>query len=83
MSTKTIAVNIEVYRKLARVKRESESFSGAIDRLIDQVTTAHTGADILARLSSIEPISAKEAERMFGVVREHRDNESWIQHDLS
>lgn len=83
MSTKTIAVDLAVYRKLSRVRRESESFSRAIDRLIDQVTTAHTGADVLSRLSAISPLSKGEARRMTEVIREHRKTEAWIQHDLS
>jgi len=45
MSTKTIALDLHVYKKLAKLKSESESFSKIIDNLIDKVTTAHTGAD--------------------------------------
>ena len=53
MSTKTIAVATRVYDKLTGVRKEGESFSKAIDRLIDEVGAAHTGRDILRGLASI------------------------------
>lgn len=83
MSTKTIAVDAEVYRKLARVKAESESFSSVINRLVDRFSTAHTGADILSRIATIEPLTSDEANRMLDVVQEHRKSEPWLYHDLS
>ena len=82
MSTKTIAVDAGVYKKLAGVKREGESFSKAIDRLIDQVGAAHTGRDILRGLARVEPLSYGDAEVMLSVVAENREDETWDDHDL-
>jgi len=82
MSTKTIAVDTRVYEKLSGVKREGESFSKAIDRLIDRVGAAHTGRDILRNLSAIPTLSYDDAEVMLAVVAENRDNESWDDDDL-
>ncbi len=82
MSTKTIAVDTRVYEKLAGVKNEGESFSKAIDRLIDQVGAAHTGRDILQGLSGVTQLSYDDAEVMLSVVAENRENETWDGHDL-
>ena len=82
MSTKTIAVDSRVYEKLAGVKREGESFSKAIDRLIDQVGEAHTGRDILRELSGIRQLSYDDAGVMLSIVAENRENETWDDHDL-
>jgi len=82
MSSKTIAVDTRVYEKLAGVKREGESFSKAIDRLIDQVGAAHTGRDILQELSGVMPLSSDDAQVMLSVVAENRENETWDDHDL-
>ena len=82
MSTKTIAVDTGVYEKLSGVKREGESFSRAIDRLIDQVGAAHTGRDILQGLSDVKQLSCDDAEVMLSVVAENRENETWDDHDL-
>jgi predicted CopG family antitoxin len=82
MSSKTIAVDTRVYAKLSAVKREGESFSKAIDRLIDQVGSAHTGRDILAGLSDVKRLSYDDAETMLSVVAENRDTETWDDHDL-
>ncbi len=38
MSTKTIAVRMDVYEKLAREKRDSESFTATIKRLLENNT---------------------------------------------
>lgn len=82
MSTKTIAVDTKVYEKLAVVKREGESFSKAIDRLIEEVGKAYTGRDILQGLAAVQPLSYDDAEIMLSVVAENRENESWDDHDL-
>jgi predicted CopG family antitoxin len=82
MSSKTIAVDSLVYEKLAGVKREGESFSKTIDRLIDQVGAAHTGRDILRGLSTIKTLSYRDAEVMLSVVAENRENETWDDNDL-
>ena len=44
MSTKTIAVETSVYERLAALKRESESFTRVIDRLITGRRPATLGA---------------------------------------
>lgn len=36
MATKNLAIREEVYRKLAEAKREGESFSDAIERLLER-----------------------------------------------
>ena len=45
MATKTIAVDAEVYRKLAGRKRESESFTKLLGRLADADNGHGTCAD--------------------------------------
>lgn len=79
MSTKTIAVESGVYRRLSAAKREGESFSNAISRLLDEVDQAHTGRDIAERLGSI-PDLGSDAEAFYRVIRGNRQTETW-QHD--
>ena len=84
MSTKTIAVDREVYLKLARIKGEGESFSRALDRLLDSHLKAHTGADILTRLRDAPPpLSESEADAMDHLIQMARESEAWDLHDLS
>lgn len=83
MSTKTIAIDAKIYERLASTKRESESFSKAIARLLDSVGAAHTGESILSQLSSVPPISDQDADRIMMVVRENHASEKWPEHDLS
>lgn len=49
MSTKTIAVDSRVYERLAAARREGESFSKAIDRLLQEAAAFHTGGAILGK----------------------------------
>jgi hypothetical protein len=56
MSTKTIAVNTQVYEKLAQRKRGSESFTKTINRLIDG-SSDPTCAD-----------AVRETARLFGMM---------------
>ncbi len=83
MSTKTIALESGVYDRLARHKRQSESFSKVIDRLLSRVASAHTAADVLARLDERPPLAESDAATMAHVVRESRETEAWPFHDLS
>ena len=83
MSTKTIAVDLAVYMKLARLKRESESFSKLIDRLVDEVVTSHTVSEVLSRLDDMPSLSSTDAEIMENVVQQNREDEDWSRHDLS
>ncbi len=82
MSTRTIAIDSEVYERLAGVKRRGESFSRVIDRLLDEVGAAHTGRDILRGLAESPALSEEDAEVMLGVVAESRRSEPWAEHDL-
>ncbi len=82
MSTKTIAVDTRVYERLAASKRESESFSKAIDRLLVEVASAHTSGDILRGLSRIAPLSEVDSEQFLEVVAENRAKERWEELDL-
>lgn len=82
MSTKTIAVESGVYERLADVKREGESFSKLIGRLLEQIGAAHTGRDILCGLREFSALAEADAEVMLTVVRESRETETWTAHDL-
>jgi predicted CopG family antitoxin len=82
MSTRTIAVDSRVYDQLARVKREGESFSKTIDRLLRQVGAAHTGREILRALREVPPLSQQDAAVMLSVIEENRAGETWERHDL-
>jgi predicted CopG family antitoxin len=82
MSTRTIAVDSGVYQRLAAAKREGESFSRAIDRLLTTVSTAHTGKDILRELPGLPSLSAEDAEVFLRVVAENRALEAWEVRDL-
>lgn len=83
MSTKTIALDSHVYDRLVSLKCQSESFSRVIDRLIARVVTAHTAAEVLARLDAQPNLSEADADTMVGLVRENRETENWSSHDLS
>lgn len=82
MSTKTIAVDSRVYDRLAQAKREGESFSKAIDRLLREVGAAHSGGHILKALAEVPPLPERDAEAILAVVEENRATEVWEEHDL-
>ena len=77
MSTKTIGIDTRAYEKLSGVRREGESFSKNIDRLIDHVGAAHTGRDILRSLTAVPELSYEDARVMLAVVAENRETETW------
>lgn len=77
MATKTIAVDLEVYEKLAAAKQEGESFSRTIDRLLAEFGDAHTGREIVARLEAISPLTDDEAQVFLRVIAENRSDEDW------
>ena len=77
MSTKNVALSTQVYERLARFKRESESFSRAIDRLISKAEGRHAGAEILKGLRDIRSLSDEEARQMEQVVEQNRAGETW------
>lgn len=82
MSTKTIAVDVRVYERLAAAKREGESFSRAIERLLTTAGEQHTGSDIVHRLHDVPELSTEEADVYLRVVAEHRATERWDRSDL-
>ncbi len=82
MSTKNIALSTQVYERLARYKRESESFSRAIDRLLAIAQSRHAGSDILKALEDFPSLSEGDARRMQEVVERHRAAEMWDRNDL-
>ena len=77
MSTKTIAVYSRVYSRLAAAKREGESFSKAISRLLDTVGQAHTGGQILRELDDLPGLPYADGEIMLSAVAENRELETW------
>jgi predicted CopG family antitoxin len=81
MSTKTIAVDSRVYIRLAAAKREGESFSKAISRLLDTVGRAHTGEQILRELDDLPDLSYDDGETMLSAVAENRELETWDDDD--
>ena len=77
MSIKTIALDSRVYQRLAACRREGESFSRVIDRLLAEVGRAHTGGDILDRLATVAPLSEEDAGVFLKVIAENRADEDW------
>ena len=73
MSTKTIAVETGVYEKLAALKRESESFTKVIDRLIEG-NKERTIGEIMddLRRSDLEALSDSDARLMEQARSENR-----------
>lgn len=82
MSTKTIAVNSRVYDRLAAIRREGESFSKTIDRLLVVDGSAHTGSDILRGLGEVPALSEEDPETFLEVAAENRAGEEWNASDL-
>ena len=82
MSTKSIAINARVYELLARHKRDCESFSKTIERLLSHVRRHSTGSDILRNLGAIPPLSEEDAAVLLDVVEDNRRTEAWGRHDL-
>ena len=79
MSTKTIALESSIYGRLAALKRDGESFSKVIDRLLSEVADAHTGHDILRGLGDFSRLTESDADRFLAIVTENRDSERWEQ----
>ena len=82
MSTKNVALSSEVYERLAKYKKESESFSRTIDRLLSLAGSRHGGAEILRGLSELPSLTLDDASRMEEVVDQDRIAETWDRHDL-
>ena len=77
MSTKTIAVDSRVYDRLAAAKKEGESFSRTIDRLLVEVGTYHTGSEILRGLGNVKPLTEDDSEVFLEIIAENRSSEAW------
>jgi predicted CopG family antitoxin len=80
MSTKTIAVDAEVYRKLAGRKRESESFTKLLGRLADADNGHGTCADAVREAAAVwgkSESSKAEAEKFESVVTANRKSAKW------
>ena len=71
-----------VYERLAAARKDGESFSKAIHRLLSEIEEAHTGSDILRGLGSIVPLSNDDAEVFRNVVAEDRASETWDDGDV-
>lgn len=82
MSIKTIAVDSRVYERLAAEKKEGESFSKLLDRLLTRAANAHTGMDILRALPGLPALSAEDAQVFLAIVAETRAHEDWEHRDL-
>lgn len=80
MATKTIAVDAEVYRKLAGRKRESESFTKLLDRLADAENAHGTCADAVREAAAVwgkSESSKTESEKFESVIRSNRKSAKW------
>ena len=82
LSVKTIAVQTQVYGRLMAVKREGESFSKLIDRLIHDAGSSASGEAILDRLGTVPSLAEDEAQVFLHVVEENRAQERWRSRDL-
>jgi predicted CopG family antitoxin len=82
MSTKNIALDSGVYRRLAAYREESESFSKVVARMLDTVQRAHTGRDIRSQLASLPSLSSEDADAMRALTDDARREERWEAHDL-
>lgn len=70
MGTRNIVIDSQVSERLVRAKREGESFSETIGRLLGDAGTAHTGGEILRALEELPPLSEEDAAVMLAVIDE-------------
>lgn len=79
MSTKTIALELSVYEKLRRQKRESESFTRTIDRLIENSRRTFTCEAAVADASAVwgQGLSPEEEKTFNEVIESGRKDVSW------
>jgi predicted CopG family antitoxin len=79
MSVKTIAVETTVYQLLALKKRDGESFTKTIRRLVEADEPSTTCADAVREASAIwgSRPAKDEVDRMESVVRENRKRVDW------
>ena len=78
MAKKTIALEVSVYDKLLGRKRNSESFTKTIDRLILESAGSPTCADAVANaLKTCRYGSDAEVQTLEDVIRAGRENTRW------
>ncbi len=78
MATKTIALEVSVYDKLARQKRSSESFTKTIERLIEHNQSSFTCEAAVTEAGRIwADTSAKESDTLEQVITEGRASTRW------
>ena len=78
MVTETIALDVWVYDRLLGQKRNSESFTKIIDRLISESVGSRTCAEAVATAAKIwSDGTEKEARAMEDGIREGRKNTHW------
>ena len=85
MSIKTIAVNTEVYERLAKEKRGSESFTKVIDRLMNSQANTGTCGSAVEKATQIwaGAETDREADLMEAYVRESRADTCWDREPLA
>jgi predicted CopG family antitoxin len=83
MSIKTIAINVDVYERLAGRKNQSESFTKVIDRLLTAQESAGTCEEAveMAARTWAQPRSDQEVDRdadlMESLLTERRGSTDW------
>ncbi|MDE0838687.1 MAG: antitoxin VapB family protein [Kiritimatiellae bacterium] len=79
MSTKTVAIKSEVYQKLAQEKREEESFTKTIDRLLSyqQTKTCASAVREAAKLWGSVESAHDEAQQMEQWIATERSRTDW------
>ncbi len=68
MAVKTITIDMEAYEKLAREKKEGESFSQVIKRILG--ARGMTAEKLLANAKNVK-LSESTLDRMEDIVRDH------------
>jgi len=79
MSTKTVAVEQSVYEKLLSQKKDSESFTKTINRLIDGASGQYTCEAAVQDAVAIwgKPLAVDELKQIEAVVAESRGATGW------
>lgn len=79
MSTKTIAVRSDIYDRLAKEKRDMESFTRLIDRLMSNNPSRGTCGDAVEAAARVwrQGHDAQDADRMDALLTERRADTHW------
>ena len=75
MATKTISITEEAYRKLARLKRENESFSIVIERITGKAKLSELYGILSKHAGDKLEKSILEGRKIHGKTREKRHKE--------